>query len=79
MDNLREQMAYISKAGAYDALVPHVKELKEIIREMVGALEMEMWAEMNGEATAQKEGKPRLITRMEIMETLVKKAKLLSI
>lgn len=37
MDNLFEQMTAISKAGAYDALVPHVKELKQVIRDLIEA------------------------------------------
>lgn len=35
MDNLFEHMANISKAHGYDILVDHVKELKQVIRDLI--------------------------------------------
>lgn len=42
MDNLFEQMANISKANGYDILAVHVKELKEMMRELIEAVEKKM-------------------------------------
>lgn len=41
MDNLFEQFANISKAHAYDILTDHVKELKEVIRQLIDAGDLE--------------------------------------
>lgn len=41
MDNLFEQIATISKAGAYDILAEQVKELKQVIRDLIEAGELD--------------------------------------
>lgn len=41
MDNLFEQIANISKAHAYDILTDHNKELKEVIRQLIEAGDLE--------------------------------------
>lgn len=65
-NSLFEQMTYISKAGAYDALVPHVKELKEAIRQLIEIGELEDLTFTDEAAT-------------KLFQYWVKKAKLLSI
>ncbi len=41
MDNLFEQFANISKAHAYDILADQVKELKEVIKQLIEAGDLE--------------------------------------
>jgi hypothetical protein len=40
---------------------------------LIDAVKMELWAIKNGEAEAQKQGRPRMITRIEILEELLKR------
>lgn len=40
MDSLFDQSANISKAGAYDILAEQVKELKEVIRQLIAVGEL---------------------------------------
>lgn len=41
MENVFEQITNISKAGAYDVLADHVKELKEVIRQLIKVGELD--------------------------------------
>lgn len=41
MENLFEQMANISKAHAYDIVVEQVKELKEVMRQLIEVGELD--------------------------------------
>lgn len=41
MDNIFEQAALISKAHGYDILAAHVKELKEVIRQLIEVGELQ--------------------------------------
>ena len=41
--------------------------------DLLNACKMELWAIENGESAAQKEGKPRLSERLEILKTLIQK------
>ncbi|HXS59745.1 MAG TPA: hypothetical protein VN703_02915 [Candidatus Sulfopaludibacter sp.] len=41
MDELFEQFANVSKAHGYDILTDHVKELKDVIRQLIEAGELE--------------------------------------
>lgn len=52
-----------------------VIKLEEANKELIEALEMELWAEDNGEYASQELGKPGLNERLEIMRTLIKKYK----
>lgn len=66
MDNLFEQMTTISKAAGYDALVPHVKDLKQVIRDLIEA------GDLNDLEFTDKESTDKF-------KAILNKAKLLSI
>lgn len=48
---------------------------KALAEELLEALEIALWSELNGESEAQKQGKPRLTERIEIYKGLILKAK----
>lgn len=45
-----------------------------IIKELIDVIKMFEWSELNGEGESQREGKPRLCTRLEISERVINKA-----
>ena len=65
-DNLFEQMATISRAGAYDVASQQVQDLKQVIRELIAFGELEDLEFTQPETTAA-------------FKQLVQKAKILSL
>lgn len=77
--NIGEQIVNISKASAFDIVSQQVKELQsenealtrkvQLLRE---AVEVALWSTINGEAEAQRQGKPRLSERCGIFRKALK-------
>jgi len=66
MDNLQEQIINISKAHAYDILADQVKELKEVIRELIEAGDLDDLTFTDSDSTNE-------------FKTILNKAKILSL
>lgn len=64
--DISQQIVNISKAGAYDALVPYVGELKDVIRKLIEVGELDELTFTDPADT-------------EEFQNLVKKAKILSL
>jgi hypothetical protein len=52
----------------------HANKCVAMHKELVDAIKMALWAEGNGEAEAQRQGKPRLSERCDIFRKLIEQA-----
>jgi len=57
-----------------DPAIRQIVKRVDLHEELIKAIEMEIWAAINGESEAQKQGKPRLSERIEILNSLLEKA-----
>ena len=73
-DQTQEREDFAELIASTSLLAHENKRLKEVNEKMLEALQMELWSEENGEAGAQKYGKPRYVERLSILRETIKAA-----